>query len=730
LKPQGDADGAAAAALVVAFALMARQVAGKALRDALFLSSFAVTALPTMYVAAAAFSLLLAFASARSMTVVGPSRVVPPALLASAVLSLVEWALALWAPRVAAVAMYLHVAALGSVLISGFWTMLSERFDPRTARRRIGRIAAAGTLGGLAGAAVAHPLGAALGIPAVFPLLGLLDLVSAERLRALGRSDPLEQLAATPVPATPSGWRVLAQTPYLRTLATLVVTGAVTASLLDYVFKASAVASRPHGEALIGFFATFYAGVGFVTFLVQTVLTRPVLDYLGLGVAVGLLPATVAVGGVAAAAWAATSGATVLRGAEAILRNSVFRSGYELLYLPLPAGEKRRTKALVDVGFERVGDALGGILAALVITVAPAPSTTLLLAAAVALSVAATALCGRLERGYVRALERSLRTRAAELDLTDIADLTTRSAVETVLGPSRKTPLHNEAARASSPLDPTLARILDLKSGEPERVRRALAAPLEPSLVTYMIPLLAWDELAEDAIRALRGVATRATGQLLDALLDPDQEFAIRRRIPRALGDKAAPLAVQGLVLGLQDRRFEVRYQCGCALARIRDRDQAAAMDAAAVLEAILREVTADRSLWESQRLLDAAGEAAGSPFVDGFLGARAARSLQHVFTLLSLILEREPLRIAFRGLHARDEMLRGTALEYLENVLPPSVRAGLWPFLEDRRPSSRPSRPREAVLDDLLRSHESILADLRALQAEAAQPPRDEHAV
>jgi len=57
----------------------------------------------------------------------------------------------------------------------------------------------------------------------------------------------------------------------------------------------------------------------------------------------------------------------------------------------------------------------------------------------------------------------------------------------------------------------------------------------------------------------------------------------------------------------------------------------------------------------------------------------------------LSLALPREPLHIAFRSLHSEDKYLRGTSLEYLEGVLPPSIRQGLWPFLAEQAVTSRP---------------------------------------
>ena len=80
--------------------------------------------------------------------------------------------------------------------------------------------------------------------------------------------------------------------------------------------------------------------------------------------------------------------------------------------------------------------------------------------------------------------------------------------------------------------------------------------------------------------------------------------------------------------------------------------------------------------------------------------------------------LPREPLRIAFRGLHTDDPGLRGTALEYLEGVLPNPIREQIWPFIEDRGPrAARANRPRDEILAELLRSHASIIMNLEELQ-------------
>ena len=54
----------------------------------------------------------------------------------------------------------------------------------------------------------------------------------------------------------------------------------------------------------------------------------------------------------------------------------------------------------------------------------------------------------------------------------------------------------------------------------------------------------------------------------------------------------------------------------------------------------------------------------------------------EHVFNLLGLALEREPVRITALAFESDDAYLRGTALEYLETVLPTGIFSLLGPRL------------------------------------------------
>jgi hypothetical protein len=63
--------------------------------------------------------------------------------------------------------------------------------------------------------------------------------------------------------------------------------------------------------------------------------------------------------------------------------------------------------------------------------------------------------------------------------------------------------------------------------------------------------------------------------------------------------------------------------------------------------------------------------------------------------------------------------MMRGLALEYLESVLPAPIRDRLWPFLEADAQAAPTGRGREEVIEDLLRSHESIRIRLSELRGD-----------
>jgi ATP/ADP translocase len=714
-----------ALAAVTAAIAIAQLVMAKAVRDALFLSAFSAHALPFAMIGSAGLAFAVVLALSRAMTRWTPDRTVPGLFALNAAMFAAEWALARFAHEAAAAVLYLHTAAVGAASISAFWSLVNERFDPHTAKRSMGRIAAGATLGGVLGGTAAWQLTATFSLPGMLPVLAGLNLVGAASARRIAGAEPGKRRDSDEMR---SGFAVLRDTPYLRQLALLVALAALGEAMIDYVFKVSAAAAYTDPGRLAGFFALFHTAVGLVTFGLQATLARPSLERLGLATTVGFMPGLQIAAGLAALAVPGLPTMTALRGGAAALESSLFRSGYELLYTPLPPGKKRPTKALVDVGADKLGGALGSGCTLLAVVLAPALSTRALLALAVCASGAGVALSIALHRGYVRALADSLRAGAIDLDEQSLMDATTRRTFADTMALDRDKLLAEIAARraqqARAPgaeptpgLDSLGVAIQELASHDADRIQRALrsASPLPPALVAHVIPLLARDDVLPAVVSALREVAPRATGQLVDALLDPQTEFVVRRRLPRVIRAAANQRAAEGLLEGLHDERFEVRYRCGVSLLKIAARDAELYVDREAVLAAARDEIA--RGLESGRpKLLDEPDDDA-HPFRADATARALSRTVSHVFTILALILDREPLQLAYRALASDDPRLRGTGLEYLDNVLPEPLLDALRPVLGDRRVTGARPRQREQIVEELLASRDALVVDPSALR-------------
>jgi AAA family ATP:ADP antiporter len=699
---------------VAAGLMMAQQIAGKAARDGLFLLHYGSNRLPGMIAAAAGFAVLFSLLNGTLIRRLGPRFILPWALGVSGVVQISEWWLLGVSPGIAVIVIYLHMAAVGAVLLSTLWSMLNEEFDPREAKSKFGRIAAAGTIGGLAGGIVAERTVAWSGAPALMLELAALHLLCAGFLALLFRRcastvQPADAATETPIPKSRSS--------LLTTVGGIVLLGSIGAALLDFVFKAFAAESWGRGAGLLRFFAFFHTGVALWSFVMQSTVAKVILQKFGIGKSILTLPATLAGGSFLALVAPGAATAALARAAEAAIRGSVFRAAYETCYTPVPDGEKRAAKTFIDVGSEKGGDAIGAAIVYLCLQFADRSAVPWMLSIAALLGLCSVLLCSSLDRIYLAALARSLEARAVRLSLDTDMDLTTRSLVgtpppRTAVAARRNAPVNSDDESSTEPLqlDPVLRQLAALRSSDARTVHAALAACdlSDPLVAVQVCLLLGRDEHALRAHRALLTSAGTPLGLLTDVMLDRALDLSIRRRIPRIIASVGGNRAADALMNGLEDPRFEVRMQCARALVKA----SMGKSQPGRILAAVDRELTIGRVLWENHRQQQRDPEA-GAEWLDELLRDKAHGSLEYVFTLLSLIHDRAPLMAAFRSLHLEDRRLRGTALEYLEGILPVNTREMLWEILRER-PSATGGRSKGEIMEDLLNASETVVLRLQ----------------
>jgi uncharacterized small protein (DUF1192 family) len=687
-------------AMLAALVLMSVHVAGKAVRDTLFLSNFEVTSLPKMMIAASAASLLAAIGVSKLLSRVVPARAIPVAMVFSGLAFLGEWLWLRAAPQAGSVAVYLHLASISLVLFSGFWSVVNERFDPYTAKGVVARAGGFGALGGVMGGLIALGLAPRIGVQALLPGFAVLHLACGGVVFALGGpSRPARSAEAEPDAPGGSGLGAVLSSSLLVKMSGLIILVQATEQLIDYVFKATAAGAYTDEASLVSFFAVFYTASNLLAFGLQTGLGPRALATIGLGGTLAILPAAVAFASAGAALFQRIWSVSLARAANAVFAVSFFKVGFELLWTPVPAETKRPAKVYVDVAAWGLGNLAGSAVVLLLVAwIADLPGTVLL-GLATALSLASLYLVAQLHRGYVSQLAENLRTGAVTLSRSDVHDATTAHT----LADGRLTVDRAELQARIRELDqagaaPTRAgvfaavedalpvvsvaemadRIGDLLSGEPERTREALrsgAGTLE--LVSLVVPLLGRHALADDALGFLRELAPRAVGHLGDVLLDPETEVVIRRRVPRALEAAPGQRAMDSLVRGLEDSDFDVRLACARSAARVVEADSACRLPRQQVISLVQRELEVSERKWEQQGRRR--GQHVDEPTLleIGDL-ARVDRSMELVFSLLALGYGVDVMASTLRALHSADPTLRGTALEYIQTTLPEKLRRQL----------------------------------------------------
>jgi hypothetical protein len=702
---------------LTAAALIAQQVGSNAIRDGLFLSWFHVTSLPYFIAGSALLAIPTAQGSGRLLVRFGPRRVVPALLALSAALFLTEWALLGPQPRAAAVLLYLHSSVLGGIAVSAFWSLLNERFDPHSAKPLLARVAAAATFGGLVGGVGAERVAALRSQSALLVVLGVIAATSVAGAVLVARGAPRRRPSAE-TDEGQSGWSEIRRVPLLRDLALVIAFAAMLAALVDYLLKAEAVAYFGKGEHLVRFFGLFYAGTGFAAFLIQAALGRLALTRLGLAGSVASHPVVVGAAGVLGFILPSPWRGLLPRTLDVSVRNSVFRAGYELFYTPLPEATKRSAKSIVDVAWDCFGKAGGAALIVVLTHLGAGFSLAAVNVAAVMAAGAELVVARRLRAGYVGALEGGLRRRSEDTGSApapqySLADFTAvqslggldRSAVLQALGEAGERRGVGErrtaAPTGARPPDPVGAAMTELRSDDLARIRAALREPpRSPLLIDALVPLLGRTDVLRPTVAALSAYGPRAAGHLVDALLDPETSDVVRRRLPLVLKSCASSLARDGLVQALDAPSLELRLRCGRALLALTGNHPELAPPTPAVLAAVQRELGGD-----------------GDPHV----------VREHVFNLLALTLEREPVHIAARAFETDDPYLRGTALEYLETVLSPALFAALQPRLAGVGTAAPRHRPTAEARADLLRAGATMHMSLEDVRRQlAATDPGD----
>ena len=403
----------------------------KPVRDSLFLSSRGAAELPFVFILTTAVVVPVALLYTRAGDRVHLGGLVDGGSL-FLVLSLVGLRGLLdvsgaWSSYV----LYAWVSIYGLLVTSQFWLMANALFTSSQSKRVFTVLSAGAIFGAIVGGQLTSLLVDTVGLQSE----NLLWIASGVLLVATGLARWIRarhrQQGAVPQDAASteasddasddSVAAILQESQHIQLIVGIITLMVVVTTLVDYQFKTVAARAYPTEAGLTSFMGQFYGGISVVALIVQFLVAPKLMRVVGIGGALSVLPAVLALGSLGMLVVPGLLAGIFLRGAGQSLKHSIDKTGRELLFVPVPLPKKKRTKVFIDVFVDQGAQGLGGVLLLLLVTSLGLSVQTL--------SVVTLALIGvwgllayRARRSYVDQFRTRLREQEASYESPDETD--------------------------------------------------------------------------------------------------------------------------------------------------------------------------------------------------------------------------------------------------------------------------------------------------------------------
>jgi AAA family ATP:ADP antiporter len=257
------------------------------------------------------------------------------------------------------VGLFIGISVLNLFIISVFWSLMADSWDPSEARRMYGIIAVGGTAGAIAGPAITAFLAPRIGPVNLLPISAtLLGIAAVLSLLLPRRADapPTEKIGGSLL----AGIKLAAQSRTLQRIA-LIIICYTTISTILYFEQADIVkhAITDPGQRT-RYFALLDLTNNIITVVMQALITRRVLTRLGLKAALTAAPVMIGTGLAALAIFPRLALVAVLQVIHRVGEHAFTRPGREVVFTTVTPEERFKAKNFIDTFVYRGNDALVG----------------------------------------------------------------------------------------------------------------------------------------------------------------------------------------------------------------------------------------------------------------------------------------------------------------------------------------------------------------------------------
>lgn len=343
--------------LVMAYALILASIyVLKPARNALFLDQLGIAQLPYVLILVALIGGGISSLYSKLLGDMRLNRLIPGTFVALIVhLAIFRYAFTVSGSWIY-YSFYIWVTIYGVLAVSLLWLLANAAFNAREARRLFGFIGTGGIAGSVLGGSFTGWAANDLGTENL--LLVSAGLLAAST--ALVCTVPVGSLSAKA--STEGGaLRAVMSSALLTRIAGMGALVAVVAVVADIQFNEIVDAAFESKDEKAAFFGSFFAYLNGFSFVFQLLVTPWVLKRLGVGAALFFLPVSMALGAVGVLLMAGLWGGIAVKVGDVGFRHSIHKAAVEVLFLPVPAELKKRSKVFIDTTVDNLATGVGAL---------------------------------------------------------------------------------------------------------------------------------------------------------------------------------------------------------------------------------------------------------------------------------------------------------------------------------------------------------------------------------
>ena len=330
--------------------------------------------------------------------------------------------------------LYVWVEVIILIIITQFWILAADVFNPRQAKRLFSILGAGGALASIIiGSSIKYYVSLFGSENLLFVTIGFLGVVilMANLIR------PYRNINEPKIRSTKKDEKQQSNklfTPYMKSLATIIGLAAIASVIIDYQFKMTAIAAFPNQDDLVNFFGKYYAITGIARIIIDLYITSRVLSRFGILIAILILPISLMIGSLGFLLSPILATVFLSKFSDQVFKFTLHNASIQLFWIPVKNTIKTKLKPIIEGSIRASLQGLSGVVIFIAVTIFNIPIHYLSLSI-VLIAIYWINKTFPLKKLYVDALQSAIEKRQLNFEeLTlDIQDQTMVKTIETAL---------------------------------------------------------------------------------------------------------------------------------------------------------------------------------------------------------------------------------------------------------------------------------------------------------